>query len=131
MGIRVPYSTNFKDLQKVYDSLIGTVKTAEGFINEKKLKVQRKITKINYDNETKKMMVDYDDGTSKVFNEAEDFSGEGKALAFKKDDVDEVYIVLPCGRRPRVGYNNYGYFDWTDFKLIKKVDYRELEKKEQ
>lgn len=75
MGIRAPYSTNFKDLQKVYDSLIGTVKaaekSAEDFINEEKLKVQRKITKINYDNETKKMMVDYDDGTSKVFNEVE------------------------------------------------------------
>lgn len=57
MGIKVPYSTNFKDLQKVYDSLVG--------------KVHRKITKINYDNETKKMMIDYDDGTSKVFNEVE------------------------------------------------------------
>ena len=54
MGIKVPYSTDFKDLQKVYDSLVG--------------KVHRKITKINYDNETKKMMIDYDDGTSKVFN---------------------------------------------------------------
>lgn len=75
MGIRAPYSTDFKDLQKVYDSLIGTVKaaekSAEDFINEEKLKVQRKIIKINYDNETKKMMVDYDDGTSKVFNEVE------------------------------------------------------------
>ena len=78
MGIRAPYSTDFKDLQKVYDSLTGTVKAAEkagkvdkDFINEEKLKVQRKITKINYDNETKKMMIDYDDGTSKVFNEVE------------------------------------------------------------
>ena len=34
MGTRVPYSTDFKDLQKVYDSLIGTVKVAEDFINE-------------------------------------------------------------------------------------------------
>ena len=71
MGIRVPYSTDFKDLQKVYDSLIGTVKTSEGPINEKELKVQRKITKINYDNETKKMTIGYDNGTSKVFNEVE------------------------------------------------------------
>lgn len=71
MGTRVPYSTDFKDLQKVYDSLIGTVKATEDFINEEKLKVQRKITKVNYDNETKKMMIDYDDGTSKVFNEVE------------------------------------------------------------
>lgn len=75
MGIRAPYSTDFKDLQKVYDSLIGTVKAAEkvaeDFINEEKLKAQREITKINYDNETKKMMIDYDDGTSKVFNEVE------------------------------------------------------------
>lgn len=54
MGTRVPYSTDFKDLQKVYDSLIGTVKVAEDFINEEKLKMHRKITKINYDNETKK-----------------------------------------------------------------------------
>lgn len=67
----MPYSTDFKDLQKVYDSLIGTVKVAEDFINEEKLKEQRKITKINYDNETKKMTIDYDDGTSKVFNEVE------------------------------------------------------------
>ena len=78
MGIRALYSTDFKDLQKVYGSLIETVKAAvkagkaaEDFINEEKLKVQRKITKINYDNETKKMMIDYDDGTSKVFNEVE------------------------------------------------------------
>ena len=75
MGIRAPYSTDFKDLQKVYDSLIGTVKAAEksteDFINEEKLKAQREITKVNYDNETKKMMIDYDDGTSKVFNEVE------------------------------------------------------------
>lgn len=71
MGTRVPYSTGFKDLQKVYGSLIGTVKVAEGFINEEKLKAQREITKINYDNETKKMTIDYDDGTSKVFNEVE------------------------------------------------------------
>lgn len=54
MGTKVPYSTDFKDLQKVYDSLIGTVKVAEDFINEEKLKAQREITKINYDNETKK-----------------------------------------------------------------------------
>lgn len=71
MGTRVPYSTDFKDLQKVYDSLIGTVKVTEDFINEEKLKAQREITKINYDNETKKMTIDYDDGTSKVFNEVE------------------------------------------------------------
>ena len=71
MGTRVPYSTDFKDLQKVYDSFIGTVKVAEGFINEEKLKAQREITKINYDNETKKMTIDYDDGISKVFNEVE------------------------------------------------------------
>lgn len=71
MEIRVPCSTDFKDLRKVYDSLIGTVKVAEGFINEEKLKAQREITKINYDNETKKMTIDYDDGTSKVFNEVE------------------------------------------------------------
>ena len=69
METRAPYSTDFKDLQKVYDSFIGTVKVAEGFINEEKLKAQREITKINYDNETKKMTIDYDDGTSKVFNE--------------------------------------------------------------
>lgn len=71
MGTKVPYSTDFKDLQKVYDSFIGTVKVAEDFINEEKLKAQREITKINYDNETKKMTIDYDDGTSKVFNKVE------------------------------------------------------------
>ena len=71
MGTRVPYSTDFKDLQKVHNSLIGTVKVTEDFINEEKLKAQREITKINYDNETKKMTIDYDDGTSKVFNEVE------------------------------------------------------------
>lgn len=69
MGIRVSCSTDFKDLQKVYDSLVGTVKAAEDFSEENK--AQREITKINYDNETKKMMIDYDDGTSKVFNEVE------------------------------------------------------------
>ena len=45
MGIRAPYSTNLKDLQKVYDSLIGTVKVTEDPINEKELKAQREITK--------------------------------------------------------------------------------------
>lgn len=69
MGISVPYSTDFKDLQKVYDSFVGTVKAVEDFSEENK--AQHEITKINYDNETKKMTIDYDDGTSKVFNEVE------------------------------------------------------------
>ena len=100
MGIRVPYSTDFKDLQKVYDSLIGTVKATEDFINEEKLKMHRKITKINYDNETKKMMIDYDDGTSNVFNEVEvaadvvtqecsDFNKEEVSYRFK-DFFDDL-----------------------------------------
>lgn len=57
MGIRAPYSTDFKDLQKVYDSLTG--------------RSHREVTEINYNNKTKKMTIDYDDGTSKVFNEVE------------------------------------------------------------
>lgn len=71
MAIKAPYSTSFKDLQKVYDSLIGAVRTIEDFENEEKLKAKRKIAKVNYDNETKKMTIGYDDGTSKIFNEVE------------------------------------------------------------
>lgn len=68
------YSSGFpslEDLQKTYDSLIGTVRTIEDFVNDEELKAQRKITKVNYDNETKKMTISYNDGTSKVFNEVE------------------------------------------------------------
>lgn len=66
--------------------------------------------------------------------EAEDFSGENKALAFKIESSNEVYIVLPCGRRPSIRcYNDDSddRFEWNNFRLIKKVDYRELERKEQ
>ena len=62
--------------------------------------------------------------------EVEDFSGENKALAFKSNNSNEVYIVLPCGRKPSIRYND-DRFEWSDFELIKKVDYRDLEKKEQ
>lgn len=66
MEIRAPYSTNLKDLQKVYDSLTGTVKASE------------------------------------------------------------VYIVLPCGRRPSIRCGNGDYFEWDGFRLIKKVDCEKL-----
>lgn len=63
--------------------------------------------------------------------EVEDFSSEGnKALAFKKDGSREVFIVLPCGRRPSIRYND-GCFEWNDFELIKKVDYEELKRKDE
>ncbi len=62
--------------------------------------------------------------------EVEDFSGENKALAFKSINSNEAYIVLPCGRRPSIRYDD-SRFEWNDFELIKKVDYRELERKEQ
>lgn len=62
--------------------------------------------------------------------EAEDFSREGKALAFKSERSNEVYIVTPCGRNPSIRYDN-DKFEWTGFELIKKVDYIELERKEQ
>ena len=63
--------------------------------------------------------------------EVEDFSSEGnKALAIKSEDSNEVYVVLPCGRKPSVRYNN-GRFEWEGFELIKKVDYRDLERKEE
>ena len=60
--------------------------------------------------------------------EAEDFSGENKALAFKREGMDEAYIVLPCGRRPSIRCDNSDHFEWNNFRLIKKVDYREFEK---
>ena len=62
--------------------------------------------------------------------EVEDFSGENKALAFKSDNSNEAYIVLPYGRKPSIRYND-GRFEWNGFELIKKIDYRELERKEQ
>jgi hypothetical protein len=71
-----------------------------------------------------------DEGYPKeVSIEVEDFSGENKALAFKSESSNEVYIVLPCGRRPNIRYNDC--FVWNGFELIKKVDYRELERKEE
>ena len=65
--------------------------------------------------------------------ESEDFSEENKALAFKIESSSEVYIVLPYGRRPSIRcYNDDSdRFEWNNFRLIKKVDYRELERKEQ
>ena len=71
MGIAVKYSTDFKDLQKVYNSLIGAVEAIDDFYVQEEVKNNRKITKVNYDNKTKKMTISYDDGTSKVFNEVE------------------------------------------------------------
>lgn len=62
--------------------------------------------------------------------EVEDFSGENKALAFKGENMNEAYVVLPCGRRPSIRYND-GRFEWNGFELIKKIDYREFERKEQ
>ena len=62
--------------------------------------------------------------------EVEDFSGENKALAFKGENSNEAYVVLPYGRKPSIRYND-GRFEWNGFELIKKVDYRELERKEQ
>ena len=58
--------------------------------------------------------------------EAEDFSGENKALAFKTESSSEVYIVLPCGRRPSIRCGNGDYFEWDGFRLIKKVDCENL-----
>ena len=58
--------------------------------------------------------------------EAEDFSGENKALVFKTERSREVYIVLPCGRRPSIRCSNSDYFEWEGFRLIKKVDCEDL-----
>ena len=58
--------------------------------------------------------------------EAEDFSGENRALVFKTERSSEVYIVLPCGRRPSIRCGNGDYFEWDGFRLIKKVDCENL-----
>ena len=57
--------------------------------------------------------------------EAEDFLGENKALAFKIKRTNEVYIVIPCGIRPSVRYDN-DRLEWSGFRLIKKVDCEDL-----
>lgn len=62
--------------------------------------------------------------------EVEDFSGENKALAFKSNNSNEAYVVLPYGRRSSIRYND-GRFEWNNFELIKKVDYEDLERKEE
>lgn len=62
---------SLSDLKKTYDSLIGTVEAIDDFYAQEEVKKNRKITEVNYDNETKKMKISYDDGTSKVFNEVE------------------------------------------------------------
>lgn len=62
--------------------------------------------------------------------EVKDFSEENKALAFKSEESNEVYVVLPCGRKPSIRYE-HGRFEWEGFELIKKVNYTELERKEQ
>ena len=58
--------------------------------------------------------------------ESEDFSEENKALAFKIERSSEVYVVLPCGRRPSIRCSNNDYFEWDGFRLIKKVDCENL-----
>lgn len=58
--------------------------------------------------------------------EAEDFSGENKALVFKTERSSEAYIVLPCGRNPSIRCGNGDYFEWDGFRLIKKVDCENL-----
>lgn len=62
---------SLSDLKKTYNSLIGTVEAIDDFYAQEEVKKNRKIAKVNYDNETKKMMISYDDGTSKIFNEVE------------------------------------------------------------
>lgn len=62
---------SLSDLKKTYDSLIDTVEAIDDFYAQEEVKKNRKITEVNYDNETKKMKISYDDGTSKVFNEVE------------------------------------------------------------
>lgn len=58
--------------------------------------------------------------------ESEDFSEENKALAFKIERSSEVYVVLPCGRRPSIRCSNNDYFEWDGFRLIKKVNCENL-----
>ena len=58
----------------------------------------------------------------KVSSVVEDFSEENRALVFKTERSSEVYIVLPCGRRPSIRCGNGDYFEWDGFRLIKKVD---------
>lgn len=99
MGIAVKYSTDFKDLKKVYDSLIGAAEALDDFYVQEEEKKNRKITEINYDNETKKMKISYDDGTSKVFNEVEvtdvvtqECSGFNRAeVSYRFKDFEDDY----------------------------------------
>ena len=69
--MRVAYSTKFKDMQKMFNELTGTTDDLEGYLAEQEAKARRKVKRINYDDETKEMTIEYDDGTSKVFNEVE------------------------------------------------------------
>lgn len=44
-----------------------------------------------------------------------------QAMAFKFfSNNDEVYIVKPCGKHPKVLYSD-GRAEWTDFELIEKT----------
>ena len=90
---------SLSDLKKTYDSLIGTVEALDDFYAREEVKKNRKITEVNYDNETKKMIISYDDGTSKVFNEVEvtdvvtqECSGFNRAeVSYRFKDFEDDY----------------------------------------
>ena len=81
-----------------------------------KYKFKDKTIRIS-DDAAYRLDIDY---PKEVSIEAEDFSGENKALAFKIERSNEVYIVITCGIRPSIMYDN-DRFERNGFELIKKL----------
>lgn len=66
-----PYKADLEKLQKMYDDLIEKNENISETVRRKMAMRERKITQINYDNETKEMVIRYHDGTSKIFSDVE------------------------------------------------------------
>ena len=69
MAIRVAYSTKLEDLQETYNKLAGTAGEVGLYLTQQEAKASRKVKRINYDDETKEMLIEYDDGSSKAFSD--------------------------------------------------------------
>ena len=66
-----PYKADFEKLKKIYDDLTEKDENISETIRRKMAMKERKIAQINFDNETKEMVIRYHDGTSKVFSGVE------------------------------------------------------------
>lgn len=67
----IPPKADFNQLKKIYDDLTEKNESVAEAVRRKIAMRERKITQVNFDNETKEMVIRYHDGTSKVFSDVE------------------------------------------------------------